>query len=304
MESPLHTHLLKRSVRSRIYSSEEDIEEMQISRPADTAHTPCTSSGKEISTGSSEREVDPQSDPDTVIDMIFHDDSPWISAEEDGFENDCSHTSTPDCKCGKHEDHEQQMFARRAREEVATKGVRYHLPKWLRKAKGPSAHVFADSQVKAWPADNVCLLEYHPDWKLKDWVAAIRAEVIRVTLPTVIMYLENTLKFQDVPSLKNALHTLCKAINQHQPGCRIFISNILPRVSASPLDKPRGETNYELLQAVRSTNRAVGRVFYLSAFEHLVSQHDTCNKANWQLLYRQFTDDLPGVFSFKRNILA
>ena len=121
--------------------------------------------------------------------------------------------------------------------------------------------------------DNVCLVDYKPGYKLRNWLSAVRAEIVRITAPTVIMYLESTMEIQDVPPLKNTLQMLCKAIQQHQ-GVHIFICNLLPHIMGSPVRKPAiQQVNFNLLQATRSTSRAMGgKIHYLSVYEHFTSK--------------------------------
>ena len=262
-----HAQLGKKQGRRRICSAEEDQQiEMQYSCPSETVNTPSGSSQQVISNGSS----GPGSSPGTVINMRYKDDTPWVSAEEDGSLD--SDTSTPDCKRGRHQQYKQrETLHEQAIREVAERGVQYPLPSWTR-GRAPAVHILADAKVAAWPtSDNICTLDYKPGWKLRDWIGAIRAENVRISQPTVILYLEVVLTFEDVPPLKNSLHMLCKVIRQHQLGARIFLANLLPRISSSPLSKPIVEHNYQLLQAVHSTGRAIHKVFYLSIYEHFVS---------------------------------
>ena len=114
-------------------------------------------------------------------------------------------------------------------------------------------------------------MDFHPNWTLKKWVAALRAKIVRIQCNTVVLYLERTEDILDVPPLKNALHSICKTIQQHKAGAHIFISNMLPKVSGSPLRRS-AESSFNLLQAVRSTNRALLKVHYLSIFEHFCSK--------------------------------
>ena len=49
------------------------------------------------------------------------------------------------------------------------------------------------------------------------------------------------------------------------------MANLLPRPSSSPVGKPRNETNFILLQAGSSINRAIKKVHFLTIYEHFVS---------------------------------
>ena len=138
--------------------------------------------------------------------------------------------------------------------------------------KPPSVHILADAKLENWSKiDNICVLDYKPGWNFKKWISALRAETIRINCNTVILYLERSQEFDQVPPLKNGLHTMCKIIRQHQKGVRIFISNLLPRIHGSPVGCPLMDVNYILLQAVRSVTRAIGKTHYLSVYEHFVS---------------------------------
>ena len=118
----------------------------------------------------------------------------------------------------------------------------------------------------------MCVLDVHKEWGFKKWISALRAEIIRVKCNTVIIYFEQVQKYDDVPPIKNSLQTMCQIIRQHNKGSRIFIANLLPQVSFSPMEKPLPEINFTLLQAVRSVNRALGKVHFLSIHEHFVSR--------------------------------
>ena len=186
------------------------------------------------------------------------------------MDSDCSHTSTPAYRRGKNREPANKVALHLLKE-----GLKFPIPKWLH-CRGKVVHILADVKIKRWPhdKDNLCTVDYKPCWQMKDWVARVRAEVIRITSPTVIIYMERTMKFEDMPPLKNVLETLCKAVHQHQPSARIFVANMLPRIVSSPLQMPVVvDSNYTLLQAVHSRSRAVGGwVFYLSVYEHFTSE--------------------------------
>ena len=114
-------------------------------------------------------------------------------------------------------------------------------------------------------------MDYRPGWSIKRWIAALQAETIWIQCHSVILFLERAQNLE-VPPLKNAIQTLCRVIQQHSRGARIFISNLFPRAHRSPLDRALTETNYVILQATRSVNQALTKVHYLSVFEHLVSK--------------------------------
>ena len=149
-----------------------------------------------------------------------------------------------------------------------------HAGKKIVNKRGPSVHILADSRINNWPTvDNVCAVDFRQDWSFKQWISALRAEIIRVKCHTVILYLEKVQEYDQVPPLKNALQTVCKIIKQHSRDARIFMSNLLPHVSQSPIRrKPLAEVNFTLLQAVQSVNRAMGgKIHFLSVYEHFVS---------------------------------
>ena len=121
--------------------------------------------------------------------------------------------------------------------------------------------------------DRVCKIDYRAGWSLQQWLTALRAETVRVEehIGTVVLYLEKSLTFEDVPPLKNGLQAIFKVIRQHNRNCRIFISNLLSMPSNSPIGKPRVQSNFILLQAVRSINRILRKVHFLTVYEHFVS---------------------------------
>ena len=136
-----------------------------------------------------------------------------------------------------------------------------------------SLHLLANAMVENWSQkDNVCHVDYNPGWNLSQWLSALRAETVRIRSNTVVLYLEKAITYEDVPPLKNGLQAICKIIRQHRKGARIFIANVLPRPSRSPLGRPRVETNFMLLQAVRSVNRAIKKTHFLTIYEHFMSK--------------------------------
>ena len=202
-------------------------------------------------------------DTDTgiVISMMHSDNDAW-DTDLDGTDSD---TSTPDYKCGGHSGPSTQEVVHILTQEA--KG--FQLPTQERR---PSLHLLADARISNWPStDKTCVMEYHPQWKFKHWIAALRAETVRIQANTVVLYLEETLAYEDVPPLKNNLHTMCKTIRQHCRGARIFIANLLPQIQHSLLGRPRVESNFTLLQAIRNVNRALSKTHYLSVYEHFVS---------------------------------
>ena len=176
----------------------------------------------------------------------------------------CSSTSMPGFKRGMHEIGIDEITEAIIREGQISREQRTKRPL--------SLLILADARVQHWPkGDNVCQVEIHPEWGFPQWVAALRAETIRVACHIVVLYLEKTVVYPAVLPLKNGLQSVCKAIRQHHHSACIFVGNMLPSPSRSPL-KGRVESDFILLQAVRSINRVMGKVHYMSLFEHLVSR--------------------------------
>ena len=184
---------------------------------------------------------------EVIINCVHdQDDEAWDS-EADSVISD---TSTPDYKRGKHDDELEQEAIREIRAESTVQHSKVN-------TRPPSLHVLADTRLEFWPKnDQICVLSYQPQWSFNQWIAALRAETVRVKCHTVLLYFEKVQDFQEVPPLKNVLHTMCKLIRQNNRSARIFISNLLPRMSGSPLGRPLVEVNFVLLQDVRSVNRA------------------------------------------------
>ena len=226
------------------------------------------------------------------------DDSAWDS------EVDSAHsvTSTPDFKRGKHETTsstsissiirkvsmtgnsngrgkkrkaseimEQKLLDEQAREHIRWEAEEFIQHQGRKKKRSPSVHILADSRIQAWlVTDGVCTVDYHPGWSFKRWLEALRVESIRICCNIVIVYFEAVKDYQDVPPVKNALQAICKVIRQHRKEARIYVGNLLPKPSPSPMDKP--DVNFVLLQAVRSVNRILRKVHYLSIREHFISK--------------------------------
>ena len=199
-----------------------------------------------------------------VIIQMVHSDSEELAWDSDV--DSVSSTDTPDFKRGKHGDIEWQQIVVACQQET---------PEWREKyrKRGFSVQLLMDSHADRWSkVDNVCKLEFNPNWELNRWVSALRVEVVCIQCNTVILYLEQTTKISDVTPLKNKLFAMCKVIHQHNKSVCIFISNLLPQPSVSPLSKNRMQSDFNLLQAIRSINRLIKKVYYLSVFEHFVSK--------------------------------
>ena len=223
-------------------------------------------------------ETEPQNaKPSTpTCDGIQHDDEQgWVinmvQVEEEmawDSEADSEHssTSTPAYRSGNH----QRVLENKARNQLQEDAKSFVADKTRPSRRGFSVQILADARFQAWPQDNVCLMEYRPGWTFKQWIEALTAEIICISCSTVILYLERVKDYEDVPPIKNPLQTICKIIRQHKKEARVFIANVLPRASWSPMDRP--DNHFILLQAVCSINRILRKVHYLSIQEHLISK--------------------------------
>ena len=223
----------------------------------------------EVEPPSSDGEVDEAGADEVVIDMRHHSTSSWHTDEDTSSE-----TSTPPYNRGMHDPQELELQEkRRLAVLVAQEGVHYRLPKWLTKKRGPSILVLSDAWIEDWPwNDRLCQVEFHQGWPLDRWIAAIREGLVETRCHTVVIYLEGLKNWNEVPPMKNYLQTLTGALRKKHPGNRLFISNLLPQVHASPVDITQENFNFILVQAIRSTNRCMGKVLVLSAYEHFISR--------------------------------
>ena len=241
---------------------------------------------------------------------MYDGDSPWdtdVDQESDTF--------TPAYKRGKHpdRDHNKQGSSqpgpffispsshRRMHKEpsdaeavacILKEGVNVS-PVRDRQRKRCSVLVLADSQLKYWPdKDSVCRVVCHPQWPIKRWSQAVHLGLITINCHSVVLYLEGTRNWQDIPPIKNVLTLLCKTIRNHGDNPRIFISNHLPKPTAtSPLQYLILHSNFTLQQAIRSTSRALkGGVFEMSIYEHFTSCKGKVIKP-WDLIFVD-TDNL------------
>ena len=187
--------------------------------------------------------------------------------EGDAWDSDIdsvSSSDTPDYKRGKHD-------------IVSLDQVKRELIQDYRQARqacchiSPTVEILADSRLSRWSkVDRLCKIEYK-QVELKRWIADLWAEVVRIQCNTVVLYLEQTTRYKDVPPL-NKLLALCKVIRQHNSSARIFVSNLLPQPATSPLTRAHMEADFMLVQAIRGVNRLLKKVHYLSLFEHFVSR--------------------------------
>ena len=178
-----------------------------------------------------------------------------------------STTSTRDFKCGKHS---EDLCCLAVKELTSKSRLKSRVNV---NRRPPSLHILADSRIAQWPDnDNLCIVDFHPEWGFQNWISALRAETIRVKSNTAVLYLEKCQDYQDVVPIKNSLQTICKTLKQHNRDIRIFIANFLPTATRSPVKTALAESNFNLLQAVRSVNRVLGKVHFLSVYEHFVSK--------------------------------
>ena len=157
---------------------------------------------------------------------------------------------------------------------ILREGIGFRAPDWITRCRvTQSVLILADAQLKYWPAqDKLCRVEYHPDWPIKRWSQAIRMGTIKVEHTTVVIYLESTRHWGDIPLIKNTLHKICKVVRNMGNNPRIFVANHLCSVyGKSPLHTRISWSNFILQQATRSVGRAMGRVFELSLYEHFIS---------------------------------
>ena len=249
--SPVKVHLLKKHCRPVIYSSDEDV--VREAEVLSKENTPSGSSHRNsFSTGLSPQNGEQSS---IIIDMTHLEgcDSLWNSDEDEQK----SEMSTPAYKRGHYDvTLDNKGNTRRGdatgqaqdREDRATtkvikliqeEGMHFTVPSWIQKRKvTPSILVLADAQLKYWPPhDNVCEVVFHQNWPLKRWSQAIQLGTINVKCVTIVLYLEGTCRWSDVPPIKNVLHTLCKTlrITAATPGY------LLPTISPGSGRTPSGK---------------------------------------------------------------
>ena len=176
----------------------------------------------------------------TVIQFMHHSDSPWESEDQDSDTStpDCKqgrHAEVPsdqgreDAHVGNspgHDCHKRQRtdktrrrsddvinsltsttadaITKRAIREILQEGVNAPIPRWIqtRGTRGPSIMVLADALLNLWPGkDTICTVHVCDQWPLKRWAQAIRAGDLLIQGHTVVLYLENTHSWQDVPPI-------------------------------------------------------------------------------------------------------
>ena len=301
--SPLHTQFLKRSNRRLICSSDEEedgvcrpseVQELQsslqvspqVSTPYICSRSSCADGGSSPQVRQDTSEQDAlqnlekngniqapdrrDTDKEIIIECVDDNDSPWHTDSDSA-----SVSSTPDYKRGKtgeHKDHPRHSDTELvAVQEIQESGVSFPLPSWIRRraVHGPSVLILADSQLQNWAMDKdkICQVHYHENWPISRWTQAIREGTILM----VILYFEQTRNWMDVPPIKNVLQNLCKAVRNHGPGPRVFISNHLPRLTSSPVRTSITQSNFTLQQVTRSVGRSLSKVFELDVYQHFVS---------------------------------
>ena len=289
-ESPLQTTLLKRSRRRIIYSSDD--EDTTYARPAEVMDihldcAPSTSSPNcrvqlEQAMQCPVSPVMEQADESIVIQLTHQSNEAWDSALDSSTDSSLdsslvSASSTPAFKRGEPDDSSSKRAQKRKQQIIdliIEEGLeRHHLGKRRRRVQEPAVLILADSKLKEWPwNDKVCDLHLRPNQSVKQWTMEIRTGIIDIQARNVIIYFESLLGWNDVPPIKNSLESLCKAIRDQQPSVRIYISNILPRISGSPLSPSIANFNFILQQAIRSIGRKMIKIHTLTVYEHFVSK--------------------------------
>ena len=164
--------------------------------------------------------------------------------------------------CGdlEQKDEQRDLSPRRLVKHIKSEGMAHSTPAWLsQQVTSKSLLILSDSQMKYWlDHDKVCHVEFRLGWPLNRWAQAVRRGIIKVDFRTVVPYLEATNRWQDVPPIKNVLHTLCKAIWSLGNNSCIFVVNHLPLVNmgSSPLCNSV-TSNFILQQATCSVGRAL-----------------------------------------------
>ena len=157
---------------------------------------------------------------------------------------------------------------------IKTEGIKQHKIE-KKPDRGPSMLIIANAQLKHWPrGDNICDIVFRDGWPISRWNQMIKTGEIKLAHRTIILYLEATRRWNDVPPIKNSLQALCKAIKMYSEveSPRIFVSNHVPRLSVSPMELGVKVTNFTQRQVISSVGRALGHVYELSMYEHLVSK--------------------------------
>ena len=145
-------------------------------------------------------------------------------------------------------------------------------------------------------------MEYHPQWNLSKWLTGLHAGMIRIITNIVVLYFEQIELIPDVPPLKNKLQAICTVIRQHQKGVKIFVGNILPKVRKTPMYN-RWENNFNLVQAVRSINRVIQKVHFLSLHEHFTSSKGKVIKPTHQYFDENGQLTYLGCLTFRECML-
>ena len=159
---------------------------------------------------------------------------------------------------------------------IQKEGVAQPIPQWIaNRSTRTSLIILADSQFKDWPTkDGICSIFYQEKWPINRWTLAVKTGTIRLEHHRiVVLYLEATRAWQDMPPVKNCLQALCKAIRNTGGSPRVFIANHLPPANNSSLKNTNSVvvSYFILQQATRSIGRAMGCVYELSLFEHFTS---------------------------------
>ena len=193
--------------------------------------------------------------------------SPW-NTETEGEQSD---TSTPNFKRGRHELTDAQIRQILREEACVLLPVQ---EAWRRRNARHSVFLAADSRVQAWPLhDTKIRVSLKESWSMTQWTQAFRTGYLDYSCGKVLIYFEMLAEIPVPTPLNNAVLALCRSIRWKNTDCQIYILNLLPKISPTPVLGPSVPVaNQHILEAVRNVNRRMGSVFYLSVFEHFFTK--------------------------------
>ena len=205
---------------------------------------------------------------DNVI-QLHHETGEDTVRETSSEEDNHLDTSTPKFKWGLH-DYTELEFTQRAHSLVEIEGVKYVLPKWLRKARAGTIHILADDHLKQWPiGDGKCRISFVEHSPLRSWIDEVKNCSLVLNSNIVVLYLQKLHNVQHETLLRNRIAQICRTIQSVCSDCRIFICDTIPSATNSLLENQQIVAyNRILFKATQHVNRQVERVFYLSMNAH------------------------------------
>ena len=160
-----------------------------------------------------------------------------------------------------------------ARRMLLQEGLSYELPSWTKNRDRLSCHLFVDGGFEGWSRRDAKVKVESHEWRIPQWVSAIRMRDVEVKASIVVLYLQKVKEVETKEVLYNQLAALCRAIKAASPHAKVFISNLLIVPGVVPvLGTATCQINRRVQEIAEGINKRMDKVFFLDMAVHF-TQH-------------------------------